>query len=245
MKTQSQLTKIVKGISSDVGEGYVITGGHFLIEGGQPKELNEGTYISFKAALQLYKLAKSQNKKVGIGILLNDIGQVCGVDACSINQMKSAFSRNEFELPQRYKEILADEKVLEKEINIYWEKHMRNRGKKLFNKLKNSRKDITKKNGEYYLSDKKGYGDILLLRKMVMDKYGTPACPLIMAAYALEQEKRGFNASLNLYYIGNDNTSNIPNHIVIEKGKRVAEILGGKIDVKNIYMTADGVLKNY
>ena len=67
------------------------------------------------------------------------------------------------------------------------------------------------------------------------DKYGTPVCPLIMAGLNIMQEKLGFSKSINFYYIGEDNTYNIPNFFILEKGKRVNELLDCKINVKNIY----------
>ena len=122
---------------------------------------------------------------------------------------------------------------------------MRNRGKKEFLKIKKNNKEIKDINGNKWLIDKQGWEKVLLTRKRENDKYGSPACPLIMAGYASEQKRRGFKSSLNIYYIGEDNRQNIPNYYIIEKGKKVAEILGTKIDVKNVYFSDEILSMNF
>lgn len=245
VQTNTETNNIVHKLRNDIRDDLIITGGHFLINGTKPKDLNTGTIYSFKLAILLYKSARSLFKNIKLGILLNDIGQVCTISQCDISPSINTFSRDTFTLPKEYQIFLNQEKIKKNELHIFWEKHIRNRGKKLFNKIKFKREDITFNNEEYYIDDRDKFGQILLLRRNSRDKYGTPACPLIMASYALEQEKLGIKESLNLYYISNDNNTNIPNHIVIEKGKRVAELVGAKIHVKNVYLTQDGVFKNY
>jgi len=85
----------------------------------------------------------------------------------------------------------------------------------------------------------------MLTRRALKDPYGTPACPLIMAAYAFEQEKKGYNSSLNFYYVDSDNFENIPNHFMIEKGYEVAKMFGTKIKVMNVYFTKDKIITNF
>ena len=75
----------------------------------------------------------------------------------------------------------------------------------------------------------------VLTRKRNEDKYGVPACPLIMAGLNIEQNKR-YPSSINFYYIGDDNIENVPNFFVIEKGLRVSELFGADIIVKNFYL---------
>lgn len=239
--TKKILVELIKLLEDDT----LICGGHFLLEGGLPKTLNEGTIDSFEIAVKLFQNAKSKNfRNIGLGILLNDIGQVCGNnDSCTILNSKP-FDKTDFKLPDEYLEILKENKVNIEDLVIYWEKTMRNRGKKLFNKQKNDGIFLLK-DGDYYFDDSGGMGEILVLREMKSDKYGTCACPMIMAAFSKSQEKAGFNTSINIYYIGRDNTINIPNHTVIEKGKRLGEVLGVKLNVKNLYFSEDSVLKNF
>lgn len=216
-------------------DNVVITGGHFMINAGGKPELNKGTIDSFEIAAKLYKVAKEKKFKSRLGLLVNDIGTTCfkAVNACkTIN----VFSRNKFVLPKEYKTILKNNDIKISELELYWEKHARNRGKKTFTKFRHKSKIITEIGNNYYLLDKNGYGLILLTRKSTQDPSGTPACPLIMAGFNLEQEKRGHKNSINFYYRGDNNLINIPNYIVINKGTRLAKIFGSKISSENIYL---------
>jgi hypothetical protein len=226
---ESMLEKLIQ-------DNTVITGGHFMIKGDGEPELNQGTVDSFRLAAELYKYAKENYQNIGIGILINDIGATCSSDSCSINQIN--FSREDFTLPKQYLDILSELGIEEKDVKIYWEKTMRNRGHKLLKiEVKKNNQDIQVIKGDHYLIDKKGYGKIILTRGHENSVYGTAACPLIMAAYAMEQQRGGFTQSVNIYYANYDNIKNIPNQYVIDKGKRVAELLSIKIDVKNVYVS--------
>lgn len=238
------MTKVHQVIDSCIEPNTLFCGGHFILDGSKPKVMNEGTITSFEAAVKAYSSAKAaQLENVGLGVLLNDIGQTCSADACSISSIKP-LDRGAFEFPKEYLAILEKYDVPRNEVVIYWEKHMRNRGKKLFHKNKNKR-DFFLKDGDYYIQDEDGIGEILVLRQMGADKYGTCGCPMIMAAYAHQQENHGYKQSVNVYYIGNDNTENIPNYTVIEKGKRLGEVLGSSLRVKNLYFSDSKVLKNF
>ena len=85
-----------------------------------------------------------------------------------------------------------------------------------------------------FFNDPEGYGRIILTRTSGEDKYGTPACPLIMSGLSIEQSKL-YNSSVNFYYIGEDNISNIPNYFAIEKGKRICELIGCNLKIENLY----------
>ncbi|EKD57002.1 MAG: hypothetical protein ACD_58C00029G0002 [uncultured bacterium] len=213
----------------------MICGGHFMISQDGSPELNEGTIESFREAVKLFSITKNKYWNIGLGLLINDIGTVCSSNnTCNI---KNIFVKNKFTLPKVYLEILKDNQILPSKIIIFWEKHIRNRGKKEFYKRKNSlSKKLETMNDNIYLKDNKGYGLILLTRVNSDDKYGVPACPLIMAGLAFEQEKLGFDNSLNIYYVGDDNSKNIPNYLVIEKGKRVARIFNSKITINNVFL---------
>jgi len=215
----------------------IITGGHlrvFFERENVSIDPNNGTLKSFLFSIKLYKIAKSRNIKAEPGILINDMGVSCDEEGCILPEVK--FSRDEFTLPIQYLKILKKESVSPDSIKIYWEKHMRNRGKKeLLKKMKKGvDRHILNEYKGLFLNDPGGYGKIILTRPRVKDKYGTPACPLIMAGLNLEQSKE-YNSSINFYYIGNDNHANIPNYHVIEKGKRVAELFSSKIEVHNIF----------
>lgn len=211
----------------------LFTGGHFLILNNEIAEMNEGTAASFEHAVELYSSGKKKGYNVGLGILINDIGQTCNQSACTV---LTPFSKSTFGFPGEYKKILEKYSIDLKEIVIFWEKHIRNRGKKELMKIVGKRHDIEKVENDYWLNDRGGYGKIILTRGNTQDKYGTPACPLIMGALALEEEKNGYTSSVNFYYIGNDNQINIPNHFVIEKGKTVAKKFGATIEMNNIFL---------
>jgi hypothetical protein len=236
------MNKLYSELVNCIEPNTLYCGGHFILDGHKPKVMNTGTILSFEAAVKTYAEARdSKIQNVGLGILLNDIGQTCSSDTCSISSSKP-LNRDTFELPTEYQEVLKKYKVDYSELVIYWEKHMRNRGKKLFHKKKKTH-HFELKGGDYYLNDLNGIGDILVLRQMESDKYGTCGCPMIMAAYSKAQANAKYKQSINLYYIGNDNTANIPNYTVIEKGKRLGELLGSEIAVKNIYFS-ESIIKH-
>jgi hypothetical protein len=221
--------------SQYISDNTIICGGHFLLSSQGPL-LNEGTIHSFKLAVDTFRAAKRRYRNVRAGLLINDIGTVCSASSCSITK---PMSKENFELPQAYKDILAGE-----ELTIFWEKHMRNRGKKqLAKELSKNNPHVAAEDGGYVF--KKDGVSLLMTRSIPGDIHGTPACPLIMAALALEQEKMKFQSCFNFYYVGDDNFDNIANHFVIEKGKHLGHLLGAKIDVKNIYLFKERVLKNF
>ena len=220
----------------------IITGGHYRIffSGNSITEsLNAGTVHSFRMAVDLFKISKSREIDADLGILINDMGSSCDENGCSIRNL--AFARENYRLPGIYLDLLEQSRISPGLIKIYWEKHIRNRSKKEF--LKRLKKEkaviskealIEKKADGFFLNDPTGYGKIILTRIKGRDKYGVPACPLIMAGLNLEYTEE-YTASINYYYIGNDNLANIPNYFVIEKGKRVSEIFNPGISVNNIY----------
>ncbi len=216
-----------------VKDKTIFCGGHFLLDNDYFYELNSGTIESFRYAVELYNVGLEKGMKVGLGVLINNIGQTCNQTACSILQN---FDKSQFKLPEEYEEILDEFGLFKKDVEIFWEKHIRNRGKKELIKHANKHPNIVQLEKDYWLSDSGSYGKIILTRGNASDKYGTPACPLIMGALAMEQEKEGYENSVSFYYIGNENQINIPNHFVIEKGSVVARRFGADIDVKNIFL---------
>lgn len=228
-------SKLFKEIENDT----IFTGGHFMIVNGKPN-LNKGTIKSFELAVELYKRAKEKNK-AGLGVLINDIGECCDSDVCPIINVKK-FEREKFKLPDEYIKILSENKIKEEEVKIYWEKHVKNRAKKNLVKIvKAKQKNIKEMDGSYWFIS---YGvKIILSRMRDKDKYGSVACPLIMATFSKEQEQDGFHKSVNIYYIGEDNKLNIPNSFVIEKSKMLMEFIDYKINVKNVYFTDEKSLK--
>lgn len=236
--------RIILKVEADIADGAIITGGHFILDGSSPKAMNEGTLESFSIAVSLYSKLKNV-RNVKLGILLNDIGQTCGSNSCSINSNSSTLDKNSFSLPSDYLLTLEKNNVGLSEIHIFWEKHIRNRGKKLFHRIKNNfQTKISTSNSDTYFTLSDGE-QVILLRGNIADKYGTPACPLIMAAYAMEQSKISKTESFNIYYVNTENIENIPNHLVIEKGAQLASEIGCKLKIKNVYVTSTGILKNY
>ncbi len=205
---------------------------------GQKLHLNEGTIKSFESAVNLYLKLKKEGQNVSLGILLNNIGCDCsGKDKCT--KQTISFNENSFTLPINYKRTLKKKNINEHQLLIIWEKYIRNRSKKEFLKSlkkKETRERITLINGDLWLkSDLRGR--IILTRSRNKDKYGAPACPLIMAGLYKHLEKMGFGLSINCYYIGSDNLTNIPNHNVIEKGMDVYNELFKEKELKvfNLY----------
>jgi hypothetical protein len=215
----------------------LIMGGHFMIKKDKSPNLNQGTIESFRTAAELYKTAKKKGYYAGLGLFINDIGMTCSTHNCSFKKI----SREDFLLPDQYLDILSTLEINPNELKLFWEKHMRNRGKREMKRQLKKQVDIREEEGNYYLMDPEGYVKILLTRARNDDKYGNASCSLIMAALFQEQQRRGFDYSLNIYYIGYDNIGNIPNYHIIEKGKKVADRFGITINVNNVYIGNEGM----
>ena len=214
----------------------IITGGHYRIfydKESYRECLNDGTVRSFLLASKLYRYAKDNKIEVGLGILINDMGSECNEEKCKLERIN--FSRVNYQLPGVYRKIIEIEKIPMDSIKIYWEKQIRNKSKKdLLKRFKKSSEIFNFETNGLFISDEEQYGKIILTRTSGKDKYGVPACPLIMAGLYNEQAKY-YEKSINFYYIGNDNLENIPNYFVIEKGKRVSDLFGIGIKVNNVY----------
>lgn len=217
----------------------LITGGHFMIGPDNLPLLNRGTAASFRQAVELFTSAKEKGLRAKLGLLINDIGLTCeSANQCSLR--RSSFSKQQFKLPGLYQTILEEYCLSAQDLQLFWEKKIRNLGAELFKKWKHTKKHLIEKDETgYWLIDREMYGRILLRRES-----GLPTCPLIMAAFTFEQIRLGFTSGLNVYYIARENRDNIPNHFVIEKGKRVAELLGAPFNVRNVYLTDQNILVN-
>lgn len=243
----SDIDNIFERACQNLQANSIITGGHFRIffeKDIQAINLNIGTVMSFEYAVKLYLHAVSKNIKADLGILINDMGSSCDENGCYLKT--SCFNRVDYPLPEEYIKVLSQNGIRGYPVKIYWEKNIRNRGKKELLKL--LKKDsfpninpgtksipcIIKEKNAVFLNDPQGYGKIILTRIQGKDKYGTPACPLIMYGFSIEQSK-SYDSSINFYYIGEDNTNNIPNYFAIEKGKRISELLGYKLNIENLY----------
>ena len=241
---------LIKNFSGKV----ILTGGHYRIfsdKQGLGGEINSGTIKSLELAKKTQIELKNENIEADLGILINDMGVSCDENICNINDLK--FSREDHKLPSVYYDILNDAdntreysrsyKKTEDNIKIFWEKNIRNKAKKNFIKIlktgsnfKNKEIIIEKDKNGFLIEDTEKYGRIILTRTQGKDKYGTPACPLIMAGFNISLWKTQYSMCINFYYIGKDNILNIPNHFVIEKGKRVTELFGYDIDIVNVYL---------
>lgn len=220
----------------------MITGGHFMMTNEGPN-LNPGTLESFQRAVHLFCEGRKSHAHLGLGILINDMGAVCSGSSCTISAVPS---RENISLPPEYLKILEEGGLGLKDLHIFWEKHLRNRGKKmLFGQLSKNNPSFSYDNGGYVYSSPQVKIPIILTRKSAHDKYGTPACPLIMCALAMEHQRQGFNSSFNFYYVGEDNYLNVANHFVIEKGRFLAEQMGNNLDIKNVYLFNDYMLKSF
>jgi hypothetical protein len=233
-----QQSEILEKSKSLLEDNSIITGGHFRIffdDKGLRENLNKGTIESFSLAVVLFIAAKNTNLNVSLGLLINDMGSSCDEDGCRLSTLN--FSREDYKLPGEYMRILKSNGLNAGSVKTFWEKHVRNRGKKeLLKLIKKNNTDLIRESRGIFIKDPGGYEKIILTRTQGKDKYGTPACPLIMAGLHTLQSKQ-YSGSINFYYTGSDNTGNIPNPYVIEKGKRVAELLGTQITVNNIFFS--------
>jgi hypothetical protein len=216
----------------------IITGGHFMLDGNKQPQLNPGTELSFQVAADVYHALPTENGAV-LGLLFNNIGSTCGVGVCYTGTETDIFT-----LPNEYADILQEHDLDAEDVHLYMEKHLRNRGKKEFNKRVKKLEGVEEDEDGWWLREPSGQR-FLLTRCSASDPYGTPACPLIMAAYILEQEREGFTSSLNYWYIDSDNFANIPNYFMIEKGYELAKLLGATMKVRNVYFTKDKVITNF
>ena len=218
----------------------LITGGH--IKAGHNEDINEGTLKSFKMAVALYGENKNKFGNLCLGILINDIGVACNESGCNF----SSVSIEDFQLPKIYSEVLNENGVSEDDLILISERHCRNRGKKLLNKeiKKGNPQMVLEDEGYFYVDNDKSM-NFQLTRINTADKVGTPACPLIMCAFCLEHLRNGCVASLNFYYVGEDNMSNIPNYYVIENGYKIALCMDESVDTKNVYIFEDAIMKNF
>lgn len=208
----------------------LITGGHFMAS--KSESINKGTVVSFEKAAFEFKKYRNNSIDVNLGVFVNDIGAICSNNTCSIS------SPGELEIPSKFDEVIDRYKIDREEVLLISEKYIRNRSKRIFHKLRKSEfsKDIVAKKEGYYLHIENN-PEILLTRINDQDKYGTPACPLIMTAYSLENERMGFDESINYYYVGSDNLENIPSYLPIEKGRFFSKMISDKHETTNIYLT--------
>lgn len=212
-------------------ETTIVTGGHFMIT--NKNHLNTGTINSFYKAVQTYKLLDERGVRVKLGLFINDIGISCsGTDSCSLTKVRLI---NEPAIPFEYRQILEENGIEEDEVVIISERFLRNRAKRIFHQVRKQNTAFVEREEGYYYTPK-DRPEIILTRKNFSDKYGTPACPLIMSAFGLELKRMGYKSSINYYYVGNDNISNIPNYLPIEKGKLLAHELDPDIITQNIYL---------
>lgn len=219
------------------GGKVLVTGGHFVA--GPKPLLNCGTLTSLQVAAIAYKRLLSKNINASLGILVNDIGATCSATGCSL--VGSSFNRETFEFPECYCDTLSAMEIEISDVSIFWEKKMRNRGQKVLRQRVGRDESIKVIEGESWLLTRDSDGledDYLLARNSPHCPSGTPACPLIMGGYSLEQDRQGYLSSLHYYYIGEDNYTNIPNYLQIEKGVRVGQFFGSRTNIRNVYFTS-------
>src|SRR3989339_1180926 len=231
--------------TSQIIDGTIITGGHFMLTNEGTANLNLGTINSFDQAVCNFKAGKDKKIKVSLGILINNMGSVCDTKkkVCVLNPEDL---KGKFTLPEEYLEILKKYGVKENEVTIYWEKSLRNKGKKeLHKKIEDKESYLELKEGAYWFINPADGRRITLSRPNINDKYGIAACPLIMAAFAYQMQKDGFNSSLNFYSVDLDNEENIPNYFAIEKGRVVAETFYKNLNIMNVYILKDKTITSF
>lgn len=193
-----------------VSDGDIITGGDLAVTDLiSPPAFCLAT---FQLAVHTYAMAKREG--LGLGVLVNDIGTTCAV-ACDGHSL--AFDRATFMLPESYRVILDSYGVAEGDVKIFWEKHLRNRGKNVYVKQFGSL-DVN----EEGLALKHTRVQIPLFRYSPSTDHMVAACPLIMATFHAEQERRGFLGSVNIY----PPVGASPIDPIVSKGTFVAETLG-------------------
>lgn len=234
-----------KLLEKQLRNNMAISGGHFMIQEDGTANLNQGTIDSFKESVKMYATAKNKQWNVQLILLINNMGAVCDTkkNVCMIDpeELKSNFS-----LPKEYNQILKEFNISQGEVKIYWEKNLRNRGKKeLLKKVKEEDKNIELKEGAYWFINPDDGRKITLSRPNPNDKYGIPACPLIMTAFADKIRKEGYETSLHFYYVDLENEDNIPNYFAIEKGRIVAESFYNDLNIMNIYLLKDRVVTSF
>ena len=207
----------------------LITGGHFAIINGEVN-LNAGTIKSFENAVKFHK---KRIKNSVLGVLINDIGTVCGVDKCSIID-NGKFSRENFVLPSEYRDILEKNDLSKERVQIFWEKHIRNRASKFFRKKIKEGFSFIKEGGTYFYKHPRTEKNIPVSKINKLSKYGVPTCALIVSSFSKEIERRGFKENFNIYYTGKDNFLNIPNPEVLDCGMLLSDLTEQKIKVENI-----------
>ncbi len=226
-------------------DNMIITGGHYMVMSDGSANMNQGTIDSFEAALKMYSLAKKKGKKVGLGVLINNMGGVCDAKEKVCNIKSDEVIENHVPPPE-YIDLMDLYEIPHEELNIYWEKHMRNRGKKeLLKKIKAKADYIKLKSDAYWFINPVDGRRITLSRPNPNDKYGIAACPLIMSAYAYQHKQDGFTSSLNFYYVDSENEINIPNYFAIEKGRVVAKYFYDNLNIINVYMLKDQVVTSF
>ncbi|MEK9161031.1 MAG: hypothetical protein AAB440_03300 [Patescibacteria group bacterium] len=238
---ETEVLQKLTSFSHLLKDDTLFTGGHFILKNGVP-ELNAGTVESFISAVKLYQEGRDKGVRVGLGLLVNDIGMTCDTNVC---YAVPAFNRDEFSLPEEYRSILAKHNVEISEVEMYWEKHLRNRGIQIFRRKMVNKDKAVKKAANAYWLDTEGGDRLLLTRFSLMSPYGIAACPLIMGANGVVQRERGWKTSVNFWYVDIDNYENIPNHFMVEKGAEVARHMGVDLESKNIYFTHDKVIANF
>ena len=132
----SDIDNIFERACQDLQDNSIITGGHFRIffeKDSQVISLNIGTVMSFEYAVRLYLHAVSKEIKADLGILINDMGSSCDENGCHLKM--PGFMREDYQLPKEYIKVLSQNGLKDYPVKIYWEKHIRNRGKKELLKL--------------------------------------------------------------------------------------------------------------
>lgn len=127
-QTLLDLINKITGQNGNVRQTIYLEGGYFDTRFG-PKEFSTNTLKAcIKVAEELIK-KKYNIMRVTLGILINNIGIICGEDACIIGGQKNDVkSEDNVMIPELLKDMLKKSKVTKEDQIIINERTLRNRG---------------------------------------------------------------------------------------------------------------------
>ncbi|MDD4900715.1 MAG: hypothetical protein PHS62_01215 [Patescibacteria group bacterium] len=200
--------RLVKDLWPHVIDGTIINGGNFQIRDGIYRTHYLAT-ASFKAAVLLFKRAKSKNKKATLSFL---------IDNFSIRDKV-------FKIPKEYLKILKENHISLKAVFYFKESQLRNRaGRHLVKRISGGK--LKAKNLFYEVAH--FFRKIEIARKHKTLKVFTPLGTALLTQQLFDSEKLGNKVAMNLMHEGSYVSKNNANALVYHS-------LGGKMTVINVY----------
>lgn len=219
------IEQIIQILSEELIDNTSIHCGHYLIEEREDRTINyfipDLSLDSFRVGTQLYKESKNRGfEGVKLTLLVNDLA--------INNSAKREKIRENYTLPNEYKNLLDTFAIDKSEIEIVFESRLRNRADK---QLKKGLKKGTILNYENQLVLNpvltRGSGDAV--SNKTRGKKQVPNCRMMLAQELLDRQVRGYKKAIN-----------ICNQELYECKGRYAIIyhtfLKGSMDVINTYL---------